>query len=220
MAGDLFGKDPSDMARIFDIKREPDRAFQEVGKLLASGDVFIYPTDTVYGLGCAAESDAGLRKIYELKQRPDLLPFSVAFPSLALLEARLDLPPAALKLARIFFPGALTIVTVCDGDPGWPSLLFSEGHRVGLRVPDHPFCLSLEGPVVTTSVNLSGQPPLLQVEEMAEQFGEKVAAYFMDPDLEHSSNVSASTIVEVDNRGKLRCLREGALPFQTLLEAL
>jgi L-threonylcarbamoyladenylate synthase len=129
------------------------------GQIIKKGGVIIFPTDTVYGLGCGAGNKKAIARIYRLKKRGGHKPLPVLISSLAAAAgtgARMS--RLAKILAGKFWPGPLTIV-VGTG----------RGKTVGLRIPAHKLALSLlrkTGPLATTSVNLSGRPSARKMEEI------------------------------------------------------
>jgi L-threonylcarbamoyladenylate synthase len=138
---------------------------------LRSGGVVAFPTETVYGLGADALNEAAVRRVYDLKRRPSINPLivHVSGPEMA---ARLvqEWTPDAAALARMFWPGPLTIVvpravasagSVRGATPLIvPDLVTAGGPTIGVRCPDHPVALALlfglGSPLVGPSANLSG----------------------------------------------------------------
>ncbi len=127
---------------------------------LKAGELVAFPTETVYGLGGDAASDAALAAIFEAKGRPRFNPLIVHVADINAAEALVDFNDRARKLADAFWPGALTLVLPRRADRP-VSLLASAGlHSLALRVPAHPVALDLlttfGGPVAAPSANLSG----------------------------------------------------------------
>ncbi len=136
--------------------------------LLRQGFCGVFPTDTVAGLGALPQF---AQQIYRLKQREHTKP-------LILLAANLSqIKPLCIAwesdwevLMRQFWPGAVTLVLPASAQV--PAFLQHEG-MVGLRIPNHPTALNLltqSGPLATTSINRSGAAPLLQPQQIREQF--------------------------------------------------
>ncbi len=125
----------------------------EAAACLRRGGLVIFPTETVYGVGAHADDAKAVARLYQAKARPveKLLTLHVA----TIVQARqlpVEWPPVALELARLFWPGPLTLILPRRGEAG----------TVGIRVPRHPVAealLSAAGvPVVASSANRSGQP--------------------------------------------------------------
>jgi|SRR5271165_4445597 len=146
-----------------------ERACAEAAAVVMAGGVVIFPTDTVYGIGCDPVRAASIARIFALKGRPAQKPLSLHFGSVAeLLEYAPGNPLAAL-LARRFLPGPLTIVVA---RPLFVDERVSAGlPTLGLRVPAQPTALALLercGPLAATSANHSGQPAFTGVGNGAE----------------------------------------------------
>jgi L-threonylcarbamoyladenylate synthase len=111
-------------------------------RLLQAGELVAFPTETVYGLGADAANPAAVARIFAAKGRPAEHPLIVHLPDAAYLEqwAR-EVPPAARKLAEVFWPGPLTLILART--PAVPYAVTGGQETVGLRVPAHPLSLAL-----------------------------------------------------------------------------
>lgn len=148
--------------RRLDLRADPDADLSPVVAHLRRGGVIAYPTETVYGLGSAC-APSGVERIRALKRREGDRPL-LALVASADAVAGLRWPPYARALAEVFWPGALTLVL--DD----PSGIFPAGVRhppdgtVGVRVSPHPIAArlvaALGAPLTSTSLNLSGEPPV------------------------------------------------------------
>jgi L-threonylcarbamoyladenylate synthase len=127
--------------------------------ILMQGGTVAFPTETVYGLGADAFSAGAVRRIFELKGRPEHNPLivHVAGENIA-RECTAEWPPEAHRLARMFWPGPLTIVL--SRSARIPDLVTGGGDTVAVRCPDHHLTLALletfGGPLVGPSANRSG----------------------------------------------------------------
>ena len=151
------------------LKATSRNAVKKLSEAFKSGKVAIFPTDTVYGLGCILEEKA-VKKIFKLKnRRPDKpLPLLVAAFDEALSLAHFS--PAAKTAAAKFWPGATTLVLFAKKRlPPW---VCREG-KVALRIPDHPFlrkAIRRTGqPIIGTSANLSGEKPAGCISKISEK---------------------------------------------------
>ena len=129
-------------------------------EILRAGGVAAIPTETVYGLVCLWRNHQGRERIYELKARPAQKRLQMLAPSVeAAVAAGLQADSRLERIAKAFWPGALTVVAKASG----------EYDSIGLRIPAHPFVLALlealGEPLAATSANLSGQPAGLTAEE-------------------------------------------------------
>ncbi|MBI4054536.1 MAG: threonylcarbamoyl-AMP synthase [Elusimicrobia bacterium] len=181
---------------------------------LATGEVILFPTETVYGLGASLLCLEARRRICQIKRRSLSKPLQILVESLA--QARLFVshwPGGIERLARRFWPGPLTLVLTASH---LGRLASGGGRTVGLRVPNHPVALRLIRrlgvPLAATSCNLSGGAPCVSAQESRRAFGSKVA---MVLDGGRCRMARESTVV--DGTGRIpRLLRPGAIPLQEL----
>jgi len=154
----------------------PDDLYLAI-RALHSGQLVVFPTDTVYGVAALAQDEAAVRLLYQAKSRPDhmALPVMVASPDLI---PAIALPqPVFWTLAARFWPGPLTIIL--SKTPSLPGIVTAGGDTVGLRIPDHPLVLDLlrlvDAPLAVTSANRSGQAPARTATEAREQLDGRVS---------------------------------------------
>lgn len=171
------------------------------------GKIICFPTDTVYGVGCILGDEEALDKIYELKNRDLSKPLAILVPnSESIKDYVKDIPNVAKEYISKYWPGALTIIFnkkdgVCDN--------FTRGlPTIGFRMPNSKVALEVLkkfGPLATTSVNISNNPPINNLEEIIEYFKDKID--YIIEDKEDVSKIS-STIVDV-SKDKVVILRQG-----------
>lgn len=141
-----------------------------IAKRIKAGSVFIYPTDTIYGLGCNALNPESVSKIREIKERFDK-PFSIIAPSKQWVTNN-------FKVSKSFIdklPGPFTYIL----EPKKPNLVCREvaTGNIGVRIPDHPFTKVVQKakvPFVTTSVNVTGKKPYLDIKKIPRLITNKV----------------------------------------------
>lgn len=186
---------------------------EEAARLLSQGGVVAYPTETVFGLGADALDRGALERLLELKGRDPARGLSVLVPDLCALERWLpELPEPARLLAKRYWPGPLTLVL-----PVADELLsaVATDFGVGFRCSSHPVAAELarrvRNPIVSTSCNRSGEEPCGTAREVQERFGEDLPVV-AGP----AGGPVPSTVVAIRPDGDLRCLREGAIPFEEL----
>jgi L-threonylcarbamoyladenylate synthase len=187
-------------------------------RLLEDAQVVAYPTETVYGLGVDAARPAALDRLFALKGRPRERGLSVLICDAAALEARVpDLPEAALRLARSFWPGPLTLVVpVRDGELAAVATELGVGFRCSPHATASALARRVGRPLVATSCNRSGGTPCVSADEVEAAFG---------PDLpiaggESAGGLQPSTVVAVDRDGTLSILRQGSLAERELRHCL
>lgn len=190
---------------------------ESAAKRLAEGEVVAYPTETVFGLGALASSESALARLLALKGREPGQALSVLVPDVeALLRLAPDLPKSARALAERFWPGPLTLVVSLPSGVLSP---LASVLGVGFRCSPHPSARALarasRRPLVSTSCNRSGSPPCQSVEEIEQVFGSELPIVEGEP-----GGLAPSTVVAVNAEGVTQLLREGAIPYPRVLEAL
>jgi L-threonylcarbamoyladenylate synthase len=190
------------------------RAYLRALQVLKEGGIIAFPTDTVYGLASPAFSAAGIERLYQIKDRSltKAIPILIgALDQLPLIAP--PLPPAAISLAQRFWPGALTLVI--PRSPALPDILSAEP-TVAVRMPNHPFALSLiqqSGPLAVTSANLSGHSNPLSAEDVLAQLGGRIDLVLDGGQVDGGI---PSTIVDC-TKAELTILRQGAIPAEDIL---
>ena len=188
-------------------------------RVLRNGGVVAFPTDTLYGLGSDIFNAAAVEKIFAIKERPAGLALPVLIDDWDQLEMVAgDVPPNAKTLTEKFWPGPLTLVVKKAAKVS--DRLTAGAATVAVRVPDHPvprgIARLLGGPITGTSANISGNPDPQDLLGLRSQVGSKVD-YLVTAG--PAPQGAASTIVDITgNTPKL--LREGAIPFEAVLEIL
>ncbi len=137
---------------------------------LASGGVVVFPSDTVYGIGGNAWDDRAVAKARRLKQRSADQPFALHLFAVDRIEPFARLEPRHRRWIESLLPGPYTLLLPAGVAPACSE----KDGKVGIRVPDHPFFLQAMAqvgiPLFGTSVNRSGEPPLVGLDEMIERF--------------------------------------------------
>ncbi len=194
-----------------DIKRQVDKGIL----ILKEGGIVAFPTDTVYGLGAAANNPQAVARVYVVKERPRHMPLPLLLAhTLQISEVAEPVPPLAWLLAERFLPGALTLVL--SKSRSVPDIVTAGGTTVAVRIPAHPVPVALvEGlgvPILGTSANLSGRPSILEAGEVYSQFSGRIA---MVIDGGRCPGGRESTIVDVTGKVPV-VLREGAITVAEL----
>ena len=182
---------------------------------LNNGDVIIFPTDTVYGIGAKINDIEALNKIYEVKKRPKEKRLAVLCASLKDIEDIVYLTDDALKLINHFMPGALTVILKSKEEIR-NEFIFE---TVAVRIPNHELALRIlreNGAMATTSVNISGSKPLNDYIEIVKEFNDEVSCIY--PNTEIPSKIS-STIVDLSGN-ECVLIREGSIKFSEILKIL
>ncbi len=154
------------------------RYVRKAGEILASGGIIIYPTDTVYGLGCSIGSREAIEKIYLIKRmRPDK-PFSFLCSDLTHISEYAHVSNAAFKTMKHLIPGPYTFILPAAKMQGLPKILVSRRKTVGIRVPDskvaHELIKAAGHPILSTSVTTEDGEMLNDPEQIADHFRNQV----------------------------------------------
>ena len=206
------------MGRVMQISQDSptSEALDAATKALESGGVIVSPTDSVYGLVCAATpNNPAHQRIFEIKNRPatQTLPLFVADPN-DLPRYAASVPTWALSLVNAYWPGALTlVVTATDALPA--EYLASTG-TVALRCPSSALVRELArrvGPLAQTSANTHGEPSATSGASVELQI---IEAADLTLDGGPAPLAIASTIVDCTGSAP-RVLREGAIPVSAVL---
>jgi len=150
---------------------------EKAARIIQEGGLVAFPTETVYGLGADALNPMAVARVFEVKQRPHFDPLIVHVADLRQAEIMVQkFPSLAVKLAEAFWPGPLTLVL--EKSSLIPDLVTSSLPTVALRVPDHPFALSLiresGRPLAAPSANPFGGVSPTTAEHVRLSLGEKV----------------------------------------------
>ena len=141
------------------MNREED--IRQAVKVLREGGVILYPTDTVWGLGCDATNSEAVRRIYDIKRRDDRKALICLVDSDARLQRYVrDVPDVAWQLLDAAVKPTTVIL---DGAVNLAENLIAEDGSIGIRITNEPFskelCYRFQKALVSTSANISGQPP-------------------------------------------------------------
>jgi L-threonylcarbamoyladenylate synthase len=183
---------------------KPTRAgLTRAAQLLRGGGVIAFPTDTVYGLGAAADDEVARRRVYRIKGRPVGLPLILMVAAESQLEGWVHVDSRAEAIFRRWWPGPLTLILHAKG-----------GGTLGVRIPQHKVALGLlraAGPLMTTSANLHGKDPAMSAAEAGALTG--IAAVL---DGGAAPGGTASTVLDLTGP-EPHVLREGAITTPELL---
>jgi L-threonylcarbamoyladenylate synthase len=174
--------------------------------IIKKGGVVVFPTDTVYGIGCDPYSDSSVERIFAIKGRQDDKPLPVLAASIADAEKVVKLSKAGEVLAKKFWPGALTIVAPL-ADPKISDRVLAGRRSLAVRVPANKCVLDLLSMcnyLVGTSANPSGRPAPKSAQEVAL---EGYDALLVD---KNALIGMESTIVDVTT-GTPKIIRQGAI---------
>ena len=152
-------------------------SIRRAGRIITSGGLVAFPTETVYGLGCDAMNAEAAAKVFEAKQRPQFDPLIVHIADLTQLEMVIaSLPAVGQRLIDAFWPGPLTLVL--PKQPAIPDLITAGLSTVAVRMPNHPVAQSLireaGTPIAAPSANLFGYVSPTTAQHVAAGLGNTV----------------------------------------------
>jgi L-threonylcarbamoyladenylate synthase len=185
-------------------------AVTEAAEAILRGGVVAFPTDTVYGLSCSLMDPLAVEFVYRLKRRPSHLSVIALIPETDAVYPLVDaLPEVAEALMKRFWPGPLSIIF--KASPLVPLRVRGERGTIALRVPKHPLSHALleavGGPLVSSSANLSGQPPCADAVEIVRVFGNQIDVIL---DGGPAPTTQPSTVVDISS-GRVELVRPGAV---------
>lgn len=196
-----------------------DKAIARAAALIRAGQIVAVPTETVYGLAADATDGEAVARIYAAKGRPSFNPLIVHVGGMADANVIAELPPAAHRLAKAFWPGPLTMVLPsCAGSP-IAALVTAGLPTIAVRMPAHPAMRALieaaGTPLAAPSANASGRISATRAEHVAGSLGDRVPLILDGGPTEHGLE---STIVAIE-ADRLRLLRPGPIDMQALEQA-
>lgn len=178
-------------------------------QVMREGGVILYPTDTIWGIGCDATNEEAVRRVYKIKRRADSKAMLVLVDSAVKVdfyvqdvpEVAWDLIELADKPLTIIYSGARNLA---------PNLLAEDG-SVGIRVTGEEFskrlCQQFRKAIVSTSANVSGQPSPQNFSEISEEIKAAVD-YIVDYRREETTQAKPSSIIKLDKGGVIKIIRQ------------
>ncbi len=209
------------MERITLTSTNVQAAADRAAEVLRNGGIVLYPTDTLYGLGADALSDAAVEKIFEIKGRDEHKPIHAILADIDAATAYGTVSGVARLLEDEMPKGKITYIV-----PKKDSMTtgISKGMETfGFRIPDSELCKTMVrtfgGPITATSANISGKVPQRTVDSILEQLGEKASLVDLAIDGGELPESQPSTVINL-TQGHPLILREGAVAPAEIWNAL
>lgn len=186
-----------------------EEQIQAALEVLRKGGVILYPTDTVWGIGCDATNEKAVERVYEIKE-------SIEKKSMIVLVDKLDnvsryfrrVPDVAWQLLEL---SETPLTLILEGGMGVAQNLIPDEGTLAVRVPKHTFCeqllRKLGRPLVSTSANISGEPTPLRARDISSVITDRVD-FIVAPMCEGHPTGKASSIIFVGEGGEVKIIRE------------
>ena len=187
-----------------------------VTEALKTGDLIVYPTDTLYALGADIFNDDAVKKVFKVKKRPYSNPLSVAVANFDAITKIAYTNDVVKKVVERFLPGPLTII-LQKKDPV-SNVITSGLDKIAVRIPKNDIALDLLsafGPLTVTSANIHGEKTPYVIKEIMMQFNTNISVYLDDGRLAGEP----STIVDLTSE-KPTIVRKGALTKEEISDAI
>ena len=188
---------------------------EKASEIINEGGIVIFPTDTVYGIGCNPYNKESVKKIYKMKSRDIMKSLPVLTYSIETAEKIVEFDQFTKKIVKKFWPGPLTVILKVTDKKIKESLNLE--NKIAIRVPDHKCTLELLKKcnfLVGTSANISGNLPHTDPEECLKNL--KNYDIFVDSGIITSKG--ESTIIEIENE-QIKIIREGSLTEDEILQS-
>lgn len=203
--------------KYFDWKNNVDESeLNKIKEILDNDGVIIFPTDTVYGIACNCFSEKAIKKVFDIKKRPENKPINVLSNNLDKIKlVSRNINEKEEFLINKYMPGALTIIL--DKNEKVSDTLTAGLDTIGVRIPKNNISLrileNVSYPLATTSANISGDSAGIKISDFLKEFDGVVDAII---DGGETDLKVASTIVRVESDNKLKIIREGTLKIKEM----
>lgn len=187
------------------MREDINRCFE----VLKEGGVILYPTDTIWGIGCDATNADAVRRVYEIKQRVDNKALLVLVDTSVKIDFYINEPPAIAWDLIELSDKPLTLIY--DGARNLAPNLLAEDGSVGIRVTNerfsHQLCQRFRKAIVSTSANVSGEPAPLNFSEVSEEV-KSLVDYVVKYRQDDLSTPNPSSIIKLSSSGEVKIIRE------------
>lgn len=185
-------------------------------KALKTGNLIVYPTDTLYALGADIFNDDAVKRVFKVKKRPCSNPLSVAVANFDVITKIAYTNDVVKKIVERFLPGPLTII-LQKKDPV-SNVITSGLDKIAVRIPKNDIALDLLsafGPLTVTSANIHGEKTPYVIKEIMMQFSTNISVYLDDGRLD----AKPSTIVDLTSE-KPTIVRKGSITREEISDAI
>lgn len=183
---------------------------QQALKVLREGGVILYPTDTVWGIGCDATNADAVARVYEIKKRVDSKAMLVLLDGAGKLQGYVDKVPETAWLLLEASEGQRPMTIIYPKAKNLAPNLLAEDGSVGIRITSEPFtkalCEQLRHPIVSTSANISGEPAAKTFKEISLELLETVD-YVCQFRRNDTTTYKPSSIIKIDEKERITIIR-------------
>ncbi len=181
---------------------------EQLIETLKSGGTILYPTDTIWGIGCDATNTEAINKIFEIKKREKNKSMIILVESAKRLEDLVEVPEMAWEIIDL---SEKPVTLIYDNPKGLPDELLAEDGSIGIRLVNDLFLkkiiTKLNKPLVSTSANLSGQKSPMKFSEISQEIIDSVD-FVAEENHDKVSEYSGSSVIRIWNDGRIKVLRE------------
>ena len=190
-----------------------DEGIKKTSQIIQKGGIVVFPTDTVYGIGCNPYNENSVKKIYEIKSRTELKSLPVLAYSLDVVKEIALIDEFTEKIIEKYWPGPLTLILELTDQKLKKSL--NLGNKIAVRIPDSKCTLKLLEKcrlLVGTSANISGNSSYTNPDECIKN----IKNYDMFLNGGTITSKGESTIIEIENK-EIKIIREGTLKREDIV---
>ena len=179
--------------------------------VLREGGVILYPTDTVWGMGCDATNADAVARVYEIKKRVDSKAMLVLLDGAGKLQGYVENVPETAWMLLEATEGQCPMTIIYPKAKNLAPNLLAEDGSVGIRITSEPFtkalCEQLRHPIVSTSANISGEPAAKTFKEISQELLETVD-YVCQFRRNDTTTYKPSSIIKIDEKERITIIRE------------
>ena len=184
------------------------KAIDKCVEVLRAGGIILYPTDTIWGIGCDATNEEAVAKVYALKRSEDKRSMLCLMRDGDMIVRYVNKAPGIAFEVMELSDKPLT--AILPGASGVAKSLIPDTQTLGVRIPQHEFCQALlrkfGKPIVSTSANISGEPAAKRLKEVAEEIINGVD-YVVNPRFEGKPTLKPSSIIAFGEGGEVEIIR-------------
>ena len=181
---------------------------EKIIETLKAGGTILYPTDTIWGIGCDATNIEAINKIFEIKKREKNKSMIILVESAKRLEDLVEVPEMAWEIMDL---SEKPVTLIYDNPKGLPKEILAEDGSIGIRLVDDLFLkkiiTKLNKPLVSTSANFSGEKSPMKFSDISQEIVEAVD-FVAEENHDKVSEYSGSSVIRIWSDGRIKVIRE------------